>query len=119
LAAAHALRQRPAGCAAGGRKADHRAASDLIVKPRRDAAAAHADIVATDNSIAAGLVGCAEGAAPRGPALLEARGSRLVDRSLHHLGVGERDVVWQIRPLGRKAERRPSRAADAAAAIDE
>ena len=40
-------------------------------------------------------------------------------RRLHHLRIGERDVVGQQLALGREAERRAARAADAAPAIDE
>jgi hypothetical protein len=47
------------------------------------------------------------------------RRRRLVDRRLRHLGIGERDVLGQLRALGRKAERRCAGASDGTAAVDE
>jgi hypothetical protein len=76
-AAAQRLRQRPIGAAAGEREAHDRIARRVKVDPGGDAGVARGEIVAADHRhIAARLVVAAEGAGPRGPALLE-------DRRLH------------------------------------
>ena len=67
--------------------------------------------------IARRAIAAAIGAAPRAPALLEAR--RLHRRRLEHGGIGERDVVRERFALGRKGDRRPAGAGRAVAAVDE
>src|SRR5262245_13611056 len=90
----------------------------MIVEPAGIPRRAGGEIVAAGHrGVAGDAAAAAKTAAPRGPALLEAR--LLHRRSLDHLGIGERDVVGQCFALRRKAERRPIRAADAAAAVDE
>src|SRR5262245_40802765 len=90
----------------------------MIVEPAGISRGAGGKIVAAGHrGVAGDAAAAAETAAPRGPALLEAR--LFHRRSLEHLGIGERDVVGQRLALWRKAQRRPIRTADAAAAVDE
>ena len=68
--------------------------------------------------IAAGAIGAAIGAAPHAPARLVDR-RRLIDRRLHRLGIGQREGVGHLRPLGGEADRRSAGAAHATASVDE
>src|SRR5437660_7297134 len=111
LAAAEPLRQTPIGAAAGKRDAHHTVARKVIIEPAGKSHRRSGEVVAADHrGVAADAAAAAEGPAPGGPALLEAR--RLLRRSLEHLRVGERDVVRERFAFGSKAQRRVVRPAE-------
>src|SRR5262249_29178286 len=108
-AAAQSLRQVPLGAAAGEREAEHRVAGEMIIEPGRIARGARSEVVTADHSrIASGLVVAAVASSPHAPARFVRQWRSFIDRRLHHLGISERYLLGQVRPIGGKAERRPA-----------
>jgi hypothetical protein len=90
----------------------------VIVEAAGNADCARSQIMAADDGdVARGAVASAVAATPYRPAWLIDR-HRLL-RSLEHRGIGKRNLRGRTVALGRKAERRPAGATDAAAAVDE